>query len=407
VSRLRPLLARLGLLGGGLLVGLLLTEIGLRLLGLLLSPPAPPEPEAGGARVLCVGDSFVYGLGSEDRRGFPEHLQDLLSPRGASGGAAVFNRGVPGYNSSQAANAFENELDAIRPSLVILLVGHNNGWNFNDLHLEGLDAGPLFRAMRALGGLRSVRLLQLVRRWERPHLASVPQEGGRRDPETEAWLRSQDRALKAEKFAREKASLEAALTRSPDDVWAMVGLAKLAEAEGARDASDAWMAKARATDAAEVERVLEGLGRVDGWHEAQRARGGDTYLERRDADLVKLRNAVGRGRDLSSRIERQRLLLDEVLRRDLLYMAGLARGRGARVVVSGYPNDKHANLVLDATAREMDAPFVDQRADFDTRLAAGTPPGRLFVLDGHCTSEGYRRMAENLAPWIRTGETGL
>lgn len=178
----------------------------------------------------------------------------------------------------------------------------------------------------------------------------------------------------------------------------MVGLAQVAEAEGDRAAQQDWMRRARATDPKATDQALAGLLRVSGWHEENRKKGGDTYLDRDSAALEGLYRALGSPQEPGAEtLSRQQELLDEVLRRDLLWMVGRAGEEAVRVVLSSYPNDKPANRVLRSVSQELGLELVDQEPDFTGAIRSGDSPGLWFVLDGHCTSAGYRRMAENLA----------
>jgi len=147
-----------------------------------------------------------------------------------------------------------------------------------------------------------------------------------------------------------------------------------------------------------VDRVLAEAGRVDAWHAASRARGGDRHLDREPEGVERLYEAVAAFGPPEP--TRQRAVLDAVIRRDLATMVAAARARGAAVVLSGYPNAKPANGPIRAAAADLGVPFVDQQADFDALLAAEGDPGRWFLLDGHCTSAGYGRMARNVAQAI-------
>jgi len=354
----------------GLLTGLAAAEAVLRWYAALRDPQIPAASDGGALRILCLGDSFAYGLGAEDGRGPCEHLEELLEARWGPDTVAVFNRAVPGFNSSQTLDALPAALAEARPALVLVTVGHNNGWNFAGLHLPDGEAGPLLRLQRALGTLRLVRALQLWRGYDRAQPAA-PQPA---DPAAEAWLDRLNREAKARKFAAERSELTALYAAHPDDVWTLVKLAALAREAGDREEERRWLELAQAANAR--------LG-VEG------------HLVGREASRRALFAAVGGGT-----LDQQRQVVDGVLRRDLADLVAQARRTGAAVVFSGYPGDKPANAVLAAQADALVVPFVDQHAAFAALLAAEGDPGRWFVLDGHCTSAGYRRVAEALVPEV-------
>jgi hypothetical protein len=186
---------RLGLLGG-LLIGGLLIEGGLRLLGVearLLTPLVPlqvsdpelhtpvddaerlyglrpgqtlrlPRPDGGpervvttdslglrGAdraidesalRVLCLGGSTTFGATVSDDETWPAQLEGQLTARGQR--AQVFNAGVNGYMTRQKVAWAEALLPRLRPDVVIVEV-YNEGRRFlqlGDDPLERLRQSP-------------------------------------------------------------------------------------------------------------------------------------------------------------------------------------------------------------------------------------------------------------------------
>lgn len=60
----------------------------------------PLEKPAGERRVLCLGDSFTFGLGVRGEDLYPEQLEGRLSEAGL-GPVQVVNAGVAGYNTRQ------------------------------------------------------------------------------------------------------------------------------------------------------------------------------------------------------------------------------------------------------------------------------------------------------------------
>ena len=109
----RPLLMRALALGLGLAVGLVGAEGLLRAWGHWSAPQARSAPATGALQILVEGDSFAYGLASEDDRGFPEHLDALLQQRTPARSVSVQNRGMPGFNSGQGLARLRQGLDRL------------------------------------------------------------------------------------------------------------------------------------------------------------------------------------------------------------------------------------------------------------------------------------------------------
>ncbi len=76
--------------------------------------------------VLCLGDSFTYGLGaSAPNRSYPEQLADRLDER-VPGHWQVVNRGWPGADTGRILAELDHQLSSLQPRLVYLMIGYNN-----------------------------------------------------------------------------------------------------------------------------------------------------------------------------------------------------------------------------------------------------------------------------------------
>ena len=115
--------SRLLLLAFGVLLAILLFELGIRLVASLL-----PRGEAVGAAsddylvVLCIGDSHTWGHGE----GYPARIANVLGAQ--SDTARVINLGVPGTSTALLRSRFDEWLDRFRPDAVIVWSGVNNRW---------------------------------------------------------------------------------------------------------------------------------------------------------------------------------------------------------------------------------------------------------------------------------------
>lgn len=124
---------KLALALAAFLVGLeLLLQLGAAAAALLVAPPALPP--GTGANVLCVGDSFTYGIGaSSPQHSYPGLLQARLRARGVA--ATVQNGGRPGKDSSVVLRQLATELNA-GIEVLCVLIGTNDSWS----HPELVDA---------------------------------------------------------------------------------------------------------------------------------------------------------------------------------------------------------------------------------------------------------------------------
>ena len=136
---------------------LMLLELGVRLFGVVFAPShagAKSHIASSKHTVLCIGDSFVSGLGGI---GFPEQMQDILNSRHPPGTFQVINRGKAGSNSSYVIVELPEALKVDRPDLVILLTGITNMAN-----PVRLDTAPTHKTW-LLDNCRVIRMLRLAK----------------------------------------------------------------------------------------------------------------------------------------------------------------------------------------------------------------------------------------------------
>ncbi len=128
----RFLLSRSALIAIGVVLGLVVLEIGLQVAAAwtkLHEQPLPESWSTANRRVLCLGDSNTYGIYVADRsQAYPRQLESFWNsaPRGSR--IEALNLGYPGTNSSRLRRDLPAMLEALRPDLVVVMVGANDCW---------------------------------------------------------------------------------------------------------------------------------------------------------------------------------------------------------------------------------------------------------------------------------------
>src|SRR5204862_5082060 len=80
--------------------------------------------------VLCVGDSFTFGLGASGRdHAYPQTLERILRERTGDPSWQVINAGHPGQDSSAVLRHLDAQLAEHRPAFVCVMVGCNDWWS--------------------------------------------------------------------------------------------------------------------------------------------------------------------------------------------------------------------------------------------------------------------------------------
>ena len=195
-------------------------EASLRIIGYFQSrkPLLDKISHADDFIIVCIGDSFTFGICVDSKDTYPAQLERMLNGSGLGRHFRVFNFGVPGSNSSMHLKYFK-ELTRmqVRPDAVIVLSGANDSWNLANSNIAeiGQSQSAADRAMiKAVTFLADFRLYKMVR------LILVNLTG--RTPETGF---GRDKIVKAEK------SIPNSMTEKLK-IYNLTQMALLARAEG-------------------------------------------------------------------------------------------------------------------------------------------------------------------------------
>ncbi|MBD3263960.1 MAG: hypothetical protein GF375_02515 [Candidatus Omnitrophica bacterium] len=89
--------------------------------------------------IICLGDSFTYGVGVDRTDSYPNQLEKILNQKESGLRFRVINLAVPGANSSQHLKYLKQILkgscgEAV--DLIIVLTGANDSWNLADSNIS-------------------------------------------------------------------------------------------------------------------------------------------------------------------------------------------------------------------------------------------------------------------------------
>ncbi len=87
-----------------------------------------PQAQESAKTILCLGNSFTYGVGAPPEKSYPVQLQELFTQKSPVK-VQVINAGQANINTSYQLNHLEETLDRYHPDLVILQTGEPNKWN--------------------------------------------------------------------------------------------------------------------------------------------------------------------------------------------------------------------------------------------------------------------------------------
>lgn len=89
-------------------------------------PPFAVERAPDTYRIVCVGDSFTFGMGVRQEESWPAQLAAAMEPPPGYARVEVINAGVPGYNLKQDCRHVETKLLAFQPNLILIGLVEND-----------------------------------------------------------------------------------------------------------------------------------------------------------------------------------------------------------------------------------------------------------------------------------------
>lgn len=378
------------------LIFLFLLEISLRIGGILYTRYRSPErfseiatSDKDTFNILCLGDSFTYGLGSTPGHSYPAWLERELNAKGSSMVYRVHNGGKIGSNSSSVVlKQLREAIPKNIPDLVIVMTGCNNRWLLTEstfFHLMGhRNTDPLGmitgRIDNLLGGLRTYKLIKIaIFRIQYKKISKIIESGtinvSLRQPDQEREIGYKD-DINVElatysingDYALAKAEIKKAL-KNPGFVSSVFNIGTAVN----------YMLWASREDKKEF------FKEIDSMKEIVKA----TYDRATYTDVNEILDALVY---LAIKME----IPAKILRSDLLEVHRIAMNYGIDLILMTYPC---GISVMDDTIRRLSKEFniilVDNQKIFEDRLKI-QQKRELFVDDGHCNDQGYKLMAQNI-----------
>lgn len=427
----------------GVIAALLLLEVGLRHLGTQVDQDSPfrltGSKDKDPYTILCLGDSFTFGLGAPSGQSYPDQLQKLIAAQYPRRRIQVLNGGAIARNTTELLQRTREHVKNIDPDLLILLAGDANSWNFYGYHAFSKGRG-ITSSLSDL--INRVRVVRLARRLYG-------------DLESRSRFKSSQ-----ERTAKVSRVLKQLIAEAP---W------KNAGAAGAKERREVQRIRAAHPD---IPREIDNyFALYEFYHKANRRKEAEKYLglaaeryptiavylvlahlvhqrdirhalpgllkeglRRHDPSVkvshsiyaeyahllteMKLYNEGIRFFRQSARhypqleefargLEQQKALGAEPWRRrvlawiraDLEEIISLCQANGIQVMLHDYPPsvNSHAEIsrVFRDLARKRSLPFVSNIPEFERQMRE-SPGERYFVEDGHCSAKGYGIIAKNL-----------
>lgn len=423
-----------------LVISLVILEAGLRIAGFLYTKDChidkykiSKELTSNSFNILCVGDSYTYGLGASHEYNYPEQLSKMLNENNIMGLIKVQNLGSPGGNSYRILRIFRENINRYNPVLVIAMVGMNNYWN-----LEGKQSFPRNPILGKLNlDIHSLRLYKLFKiiKINLQNKALVNNYSS-----VDADIPKQESYEKNMQFYRETGRSDLAIKETTDLIGiypnryelkarlttllredgkydlALRNAKKTLEQISLNSKASAYLhlelvyiyrAK-KLWDLArkEIDYAVQDISIIQSvFPELRNICNQDSNLDF-NQEIQKIRCLIHtihgkKGTDVLDSLlylENNKDERERVLKADLLNFIDIAMKNNIKLVFMTYPFDLWVNEIIRNTATKHSIILVDNETIFKSEKNRE----RYFNLDGHCNELGYRLIAQNLYIALKT-----
>jgi lysophospholipase L1-like esterase len=448
----------------GIIVGLALLELALYFVGVVeksqLRKSIESEKSDGNTvRVLCVGDSFVEGVGAPSDQSYPRQLEALLNAGRKEQKYKVINAGLAARNTSLLLEDLPRKIDADRPAVVIILVGGANLWNYKGYKSNRERRGRLVNPSSFFYSVHTFKLAKLlianvrkkqsntsspmfappgrdiaanVRMKQDEKHGSVPipsvdaRPGGRDDSNRQGWCYRW-----SGNFQEAARCFEHSIKNNPDDINSYLGLAIVYRYMQRYAESEICCKKCiqryprNSSFYAELGQTYKEVNRYrDALQVFERGVLSDPCAtENNNYDLlINLvhdcpdRNVVAEAVSFLLSLRRGMdhpvpLLLNAAdlvegnidaeimlwITQDMGTIIRLCRDKQVPVILLNYPGNNTVNHIIGAIAKKYSVPLVDNHTVFSGLWGNDY----YFSADGHCNARGYGVMAKNVYDKLR------
>lgn len=154
----------------GFIITFILLEVGLRIIGYIhlnkMRKKGRSSQHKSKYTILCVGDSFTYGLGAPSDMAYPKQLERMLKDHFGKNEVDVINKGGGGCNTShllyRRGYKIKESIKNTPPEVVILMVGGQNLWNYWGYGKYMQERGIISRVKDLLYRIRIFKLAKLL-----------------------------------------------------------------------------------------------------------------------------------------------------------------------------------------------------------------------------------------------------
>jgi len=419
-----------------LIAFILLLEISLRIVGFVhlnktyYDKSSLSNGRDSGYTILFLGDSFTFGIGASSEKSMPSQLQEIFNVTLKGKQVRVINRGIPSCNTSNILNELPSYLSTMKPDLIILLTGGNNGWNYYGYHTF-LKRNDLFTVLLdQLYRIRVYKLIKLIVLNIRSELDEHESTGNRYLAQHDFLTFMPDSVPYAYgidgKYKEAMEWFKNAIHDDPTNSMNYLGISHVYREQGNYDEAIRWLKEGVKVQPryGPYYNAMGDIYRIQGkyeesvkWYKKAVTIAPDEEVSY--SRLIKLYRLTHTHYDeimkfLSEMAEDHPAALnwisileeedihqktDEWVKSDIKKIIRLCQEEEIKIILQNYPYlqgktfyDPRVNEVINGIAEECSLPLVD-----NCRIFNELPNKEgYFISDGHCNYRGYRVMAQNV-----------
>jgi len=395
----------------GLLILLFIVEAGLRVGGVLYLKLRHPETYVKLAyktkntfSILCLGDSFTFGSGTSPENSYPRQLERLLW-KNINKDINVINAGCLGNTSSLLLNNFKKDIARYNPDIVIVMVGLNNFWNFEDSSYFILykdKAGYFEKINNSLSHLRIYKLIKI---------SYLNYKNSKKNNLNKIRAKISEESLKLSSLGTElflkgsydlaKEALQRAAVLDKNNYESHLWLAHIynARSEFKEGQEELWKA-VEAIYEWDNNLVYNVICRIPAQEDPSGAKTElnkiKEYIKAKYSGDNEKRKSLVRIIDAKLDFLEDKRVIQRVLEYDLEEITRLAKSRGITLILQNYPHDNFSlNGVFQKISNKCNVTLVDNFKMFQEIEKYGNI-GDFLVPDKHCNDKGYRIIAKNI-----------
>jgi lysophospholipase L1-like esterase len=385
----------------GIIASLIILEIALRIIGAIhlhaaIKDKIPPTSKDVYV-ILCLGDSFTFGIGAPRDKCYPQQLEDLLNKEPVRPRVRVVNRGVGSYNTSMIANKLDKFINETNPDLIILLAGGANSWNAYG-YSKYLNRNSCFAGIAdKCGDIKVIKLINLLWRGMKGKTGYCI-AGSANTARVLAAEQVFNRGYECEQEGRYDEAVswyKKIIEKTPDSASAYHSIGRIYIMQGNREKAGKYLKKA----------IELNPGRTVFYTYFASQFVKDPGCDKEDLQfLKKYVNYNPVVKDIIEKVsdpgKYDQGIMDWITS-DISRIIQSAQGRGVKIVIQNYPNYYERltpiNMTLKKIALKYSAPFVDNEQVFKELLLKNDGKDEYIAVDkAHCNEKGYRVMAGNV-----------